>query len=217
MIPVLPIKENAKEQAKPKSGTNISERCSYEEARHHICIRVMNYAHNQKWLEKLPHVLWEDLAVIFVYRQEEGEELITAEDLDLWQVDLYELYRGALIESRSIHPPFFTSMQEFLGLLQEDEEEMGLYILTCKTPFYGSATLFYPGIFRELSEKLGDDLYIIPCSVHELLLVRKKEVEDPGELIDIIRRVNREDLLPGEILSDSLYEYRSGPDLLRRV
>lgn len=215
MIPLLSAKENAK--TGPEAKTKISGRCSYEEARHRICIRVLNYAHNQKELEKLPHVLWEDLAVIFVYQQEGSGEPITAEDLDLWQVDLYELYRGALIESRNIHPPYFTSMQEFLGLPQEDEEEMGMYILTCKAPFYGSATLFYPGIFGELSEKLGDDLYIIPCSVHELLLLRKKEVEDPGELIDIIRRVNREDLLPGEVLSDSLYEYRSGPDLLRRV
>ena len=77
--------------------------------------------------------------------------------------------------------------------------------------------MFYPGMMTYLAERLGGDLYVIPCSVHEVLLIRKEEIEDPQGLVSIIRSINRQELLPGDILSDSLYEYLADRDLLRRM
>lgn len=193
-------------------------RCGrYEEARHRICIRVMNYEHNRSRLERIPCVLWEDLAIVFFYEEEGGfVQMITVQDMTGWEIDIYELYRNALIQSRSIHPPYFVSMPDLLGIpLEARQQELPMYVLTCKKPACGSAVMFYPGILSELAERLHGDFYIIPSSIHELILV-KKENADPLETLDIIRRVNREELLAGEILSDSLYEYVSSRDVLRR-
>ena len=48
-------------------------------------------------------------------------------------------------------------------------------------------------------------------------MIRKEEIEDPQGLVSIIRSINRQELLPGDILSDSLYEYLADRDLLRRL
>ncbi len=197
----------------------ISEKLSYQNARKRICIRAVNRGHNRNELERLPFVAWEDLAIVFFF-DTGGEKAIpiTAEDLERWGIDRYELYRNALVQSRQIHPPLFATMREVLGIPEgEWKEEITLYVLTCRKPFYGSAAMFYPGMMAYLSERIGGDLYVIPCSVHELILVKKQEIEDPEGLRGIIRSVNREELLPGDVLSDSLYEYLEREDVLRRT
>lgn len=197
----------------------ISRKLSYQSAKERICIRVLNRGHNRSRLEKLPFVAWEDLAIVFFFDTGGAEEIpITAEDLERWELDLYELYRNALVQSRRIHPPLFATMREVLGIPENEwEEEIPLYVLTCRKPFYGSAVMFYPGMMAYLSERIGGDLYVIPCSVHELILVRRQKIDDPEGLHTIIRRVNREELLWGDVLSDSLYEYLEKEDVLRRA
>ena len=197
----------------------ISRKISYQNARDNICIRLVNRWHNRKELEQLPFVAWEDLAIVFFFDKGGPEEIpIMAEDLEKWEVDLYELYRNALVQSGRIHPPLFATMQEALGLPKSEwNEDISLYVLTSRKPFYGSAAMLYPGMMAYLSERIGGDLYVIPCSVHELILVQRQQIDDPEELCAVIRSVNRRELLPGDVLSDSLYEYLEDEDILRRT
>lgn len=200
---------------------NLAQTMPYQKAKERICIRTVNHCHNRQELEKLPYIGWEDLAIVFCYDVEDGGEIpILPEDLQQWGIDLYELHRNALIQSRRIHPPLFASLREVLGLPEDCEDagaESSLYVLTCRKAFYGSSVMFYPGMMTYLAERLGGDLYVIPSSVHEVLLIRKEEIEDPQGLVSIIRSINRQELLPGDILSDSLYEYLADRDLLRRL
>ena len=102
------------------------------------------------------------LVHVFCYDVEDGGEiLILPEDLQQWGIDLYELHRNALIQSRRIHPPLFASLREVLGLPEDCEDagaESPLYVLTCRKAFYGSSVMFYPGMMTYLAEPLGREL-----------------------------------------------------------
>ena len=60
---------------------------------------------------------------------------------------------------------------------------------------------------RDISDKLDSNLYIIPSSVHEVLVLSEKLGDDKKSLQEMIRMVNETHLEPQDILSDSLYFY----------
>ena len=65
-----------------------------------------------------------------------------------------------------------------------------------------------PEVVGAIAEALEDDLYILPCSVNEVLLVRASELEDGvDELKEMVRDVNETVVSEKDILSYSVYYY----------
>lgn len=199
--------------------TLLSGTYRYEQIRDRICIRVINQEHYRKELEHLMFIPWEDLAVIFYYLDPEAgsDHPLFRTDLDNWGLNPYELLRQAATQSRILHPPIFKTMREILQMPPAvGEEEIPLYVLTCKEEGYGAASMLYPGLLAEIAEQLKGDLYVVPSSVHELILLQTQRLQEPQGLISIIADVNRTVVLPGDFLSDSLYVYRRRKGELER-
>ncbi|MDE6700802.1 MAG: hypothetical protein K2K10_07315, partial [Acetatifactor sp.] len=100
--------------------------------------------------------------------------------------------------------------QETSGLSsgEEDEAEGVPMRVLCNTQrIYGATCMIYPGVLHALAEEAGENLYILPSSVHEILLMPESEVDDTKYLQDMIREVNSTQVEPEEILSDNLYYY----------
>lgn len=62
---------------------------------------------------------------------------------------------------------------------------------------------------ERIHELLGGDFYVLPSSVHELILL-KAEDQDPKQLADLVRSANRSVVKENEILADDLYVCESG-------
>ncbi len=92
------------------------------------------------------------------------------------------------------------------GNLMPDNE--GLYLLSNKDSFWGAAALFYPGVMERVYGLMGGDFYVLPSSVHELLLLPVSSM-DPQKLVDTIRSANRSVMKESEILADDLFICRS--------
>ena len=194
---------------------------TYEEIQDRICIRVWNLEHYRRELETLAYLPWEDLAVTFFYLErgtpEAGQLPISQRDLENWKLDLYELLRQSVTQSRFLHPPIFKPMRDILQLPPDlEEDELALYVLTCEEAGYGSATMLYPGLLAEIAAEMKEDLYVLPSSVHELILLPLRQMQKPESLISIIGEVNRTVVLPGDFLSNSLYLYRRDRGELER-
>ena len=58
-----------------------------------------------------------------------------------------------------------------------------------------------------IAEKVGGDYFVLPSSVHEVLIMPKSEDMDPKELRNMVQNVNVTQVAEGEILSDQVYEY----------
>lgn len=190
---------------------------------------MVNYEHWRTHLRNLAYLRWEDLVILFIYEEQEGERLqedresetgrvvLDRSDLDEWNVDVYTVFRNAALASCRLHPPVLSSIREILNIPEEYCAGPKLYTMSCRDYRYGAATIFYPGVLAAIAESFGGDLYIIPSSVHEVLFFRKEEADEPWKLKEIICSVNREIVLPGEVLSNSLYQFRRRVGELERV
>ena len=83
------------------------------------------------------------------------------------------------------------------------------YVLTNSRFFWGAGALFYPGMIERIHDLLGGDFYVLPSSVHELILI-KVDDQDPRQLADLVRSANRSVVRDSDILADDLFICRSG-------
>ena len=89
-------------------------------------------------------------------------------------------------------------------------EEAELFVVSNRYFVCGASVAFYPGFLESIGKALGTDFYILPSSINELILLRDLG-QNPLELLQIVKTVNRTQLQPEEILADAVYYFsRSG-------
>ena len=77
-------------------------------------------------------------------------------------------------------------------MLDEPEADPeGFLVLTTKDRYMGAAALFYPGMKERISDAIGgQDYYVVPSSVHEVMIVPYMEETSPEKLAVMLRNVN---------------------------
>jgi hypothetical protein len=84
--------------------------------------------------------------------------------------------------------------------------EHPIYILTNNIGVEGAVSVLYTDILENLKTKLQDNLYVIPSSINEVLIVPQKFV-DVDSVKDMVKNINRNMVAEGERLSDNVYLY----------
>lgn len=204
----------------PKEGVDMDFFRDFDRVKDRICYRLINREKNAELLRKVPHREFLDLAVCFhyAYRGEElgeGSILIYNTHLEAWNVAAEQLFSLAEENTRRLFAWECRSMEDALselsGELGKEEarqaESARMGILSNRSRLYGAACVLYPGLLEELAEENGGDFYILPSSVHEVILLDAGAEQDCGFLRDMIRDVNDTQVEPEEVLSYSLYYY----------
>ena len=178
--------------------------------------KLVHYGKNKKMLEDVPHIRWNDLAVVFYYAMEQdvvGRATITIrkEHLTIWKQDEDTLFAIAQENMRRDMPELLVPMKELLeemtGMELEKHYDVPMYVLTNKEKIFGASVLLYSEKLPELAEKTGKNLLILPSSVHEVLLMPDEEEQEYGFYRQMIAEVNTTQVDPEEVLSYSLYCY----------
>lgn len=91
-----------------------------------------------------------------------------------------------------------------------------LYILSNVLRIRGAAAILYPGVLKMAAKQIGGDLLVIPSSIHEMILLKWDESKgiDLEEVKQMVYEINRQNVLPEEVLSDTVYCYSSSEDRL---
>lgn len=87
-----------------------------------------------------------------------------------------------------------------------DNEDMEMYVLTNEIRCNGATCITYPDVLKNFAEKINSDFYIIPSSIHEVILVPKNNL-DKTTFDEMINEVNESELEPVEILANHAYLY----------
>lgn len=93
-------------------------------------------------------------------------------------------------------------------MLREIAVETGgpsMYIMSNKTRTFGAATLLYDKVLSDFAKKLKADLYILPSSVHEMILIPVTDDHEPERLKAMVKEVNETQVDAEEVLSNSVY------------
>ena len=67
--------------------------------------------------------------------------------------------------------------------------------------------MFYSSKIKALADKLDSDLYILPSSIHELILIPVLENEEVETLREMVNQVNEESVENIDYLSDNVYRF----------
>ena len=177
--------------------------------------KVINYAKNRELLTDVPYFRWHDLAVIFYYGMEEAafgraSILIHNSHLDMWGKSAEEIYCVARRNMKRSMPELLLPMQKLMEELmvrRMSEEELTLYVLTNREKLFGASAMLYSEKIKELADRFGTDLLILPSSVHEVLILPDDRNREYDFYRRMVKEVNTTQVDPEEILSYSLYRY----------
>ena len=187
-----------------------------------IVYKVVNYRSNEKMLEQVPHKRILDLAVVFycLLDNEYGRSataLIYNNNLKNWNVTIDDVYKAALKNTPDLLHSKISSMAalfEKCGVNVDGEEvdlkdyvPSDMYVLTNESKLNGAACILYENVLYDFAQKLGADLYILPSSVHEVILLPKLSMFEKDELVNMVKEVNTEGVAADEVLADHVYEY----------
>ena len=127
-----------------------------------------------------------------------------------------QLFDFASENTRRILPPVVKNMDQMifeeLGCpedfeLPEFPPEEQMWVLTNSHKMLGAASLIYEEQLHFLAQKLDSDLYILPSSLHEVILLSTKMTENPSELAEMVAEVNEEQVDLEDQLSNNVYHY----------
>lgn len=194
---------------------------NYERVKDQIVLKLINTEKNSALLSDVPHMEFLDLSIVFQVLVSDkniggASVLIHNAHAKLWGVDCSELYKCALKNTPQLLPYEIKGMSDVICEIMEVDankgsgdfgEQIPMYVLSNSRRTDGAACMLYPELIADFAKAVGGDLYIIPSSIHELLLLPVWVAENGEGLVDIIREVNETQLLTEEVLSDSLYLY----------
>lgn len=213
---------------KNMSKIQILDLTSYEEAKEHMTVKMVNTRANQRMLRELPHKELEDLSVFCQIElpsssDDHSETInVTHEIIERWGVDQDVVIKGALESAEKKHPPVMIAMQDALEWCMGNQKEEfnlletgsaqeldinGMFVLSNQVKVHGAAVLTYPGMSEKLNELFPDGFYVIPSSIHEILIVSQKLEISPKQLGEMVREVNRTAVSREDILSDRVYQF----------
>jgi len=240
------------ESNKINSRISVNFFTDFENVKEKIMFKLINYDKNSELLEKIPHVKFLDLAVVFYCLLSEGvfenaTILIHKSHMQMWNTDTEQLFRIATentprclvsdlrnmedVMREMLTPELKDELKEAVRQDAEDDcgisiseekvdefvgqlfspsggnPENAMYVLSNQSKINGAACMLYEDILKVLADELDRDLFILPSSIHEVIIVPANDSNPRGDLCKMVREVNETQVAEEEILSDIVYFY----------
>ncbi len=197
----------------------------YEKVKERLSIEVVSAERNAEQLENVPHKLMEDMAVVYrinisLGHAEEGTVLVNNHLLESYGISPEQLHTDAEKNSAIIKPIILKGIGDVMRSMMSPEEaelfgvdeleaDEILYVATVPDKIKGAGVLAYDGFMDYATQKLEGDFFVLPSSVHEILLVKDDGSMSYQELQALVKSVNATEVSPEDQLTNSVYHYDS--------
>ena len=165
---------------------------------------------HRELLKTAVHKEVEDLSMIvhaFV-PQSEGitkNLVVTANALNAMEIDREQFMKDAIAASEKNYPAGMARLSSFLRV--EEGAATDLYVASMPDMANGAGVILYPHFMGKAAQELGGDFYVIPSSVHEVLLLKDDGAIALEDIKEIVRSVNRSEVSHEDFLSDNVYHF----------
>ena len=169
-----------------------------------------------------------------------GTVQVTRDQVVAWGVSEEELTELAMHNTEKNSPPVLRSIEDVLldilsadhakdisGDSEEERErlreslqeesarrEFPMYVLSNGRSHIGASALLSLPFLKRFEEKIGEDFWILPSSIHEVILVPVSKMPDRDKLIAMVKEINRTQVPPQEFLSDEVYCFHEFENLM---
>lgn len=207
---------------------NAEQFMQFESIKTRIVQKLINHEKNKELLVNAPHERIMDLAAVCYIIADQIEQgyatiLVRNEHLGLWDITEEDLFKYARKNSPRLLPSTITSMSDILKQLMGDTWDNGsgqepnplepeLFILSNVSQCNGATSILYHGVLKAFAMEHETDVVILPSSLHEVLLFPVRDEIDTAYLNEMVREINRNEVAPEDVLSDSIYMYKLESD-----
>ena len=199
-------------------AVDVSELMNYEAAKKYLCFDVVGSDRNADMLEKVPHTDKENISMVYRLQLDSTENgaatvLITNAMMEQFGVTKEQLHADAMENAQEIRPADFRTMAavmaEMMGMPEEMMADMAppMYVATNQDKVQGAAVMFYPDFMDQAAKELGGDIFILPSSVHEVLILPDDGNMNAQEWKEMVTSINASEVSPEDRLTDSVYHY----------
>ncbi len=199
----------------------------FDSIKSQIMCKLVNYERNTSYLEGRPYLRFHDLAIIFYYlfkddQLEHASIFLQNEHFEKWNITISQLYEAALENTMREFPPYIETMEEKIrhiiehknkNCVEEDlDESYGekidfMYVLCNPADLNGAVGMLDFATLERFAKRINSSFYILPSSVHEVILVPAHTPEDKLRFLELVQEANEECVLPEDFLSNSVYYY----------
>ncbi len=199
----------------------------FEAVRDRLYIKLINRASNDEFLKEVPYEEFLDLAIVAyvrVYDRRIGNGIIMVrnEHLDLWGMDAAAVLG---IAKKNTHDHDGFTLRHIMDVLasmgtegfdaaEAEKDEFPMYVATNRKMLNGATVLTMKDKLREFGKVIGTDYYVIPSSVHELILLGRNDSKNVCDIDEMIREVNETQVGPDDVLADHAYLYSLKDEVL---
>ena len=198
----------------------------YSQMKEKLAMEVVSAEANKEMLENVPHQNMEDMAVVYRFILSSDDEgrasvLVTNQILENMGVTPEQLHADAMENAPQIKPAEIKGMSEvmaemmgieqaeMMGIVPVDPKDEQMFVATVPDKVHGAGVLAYQDFMDQAAERVGGDFFILPSSIHEVLIVPDNGKMDLKDLENMVKEVNATQVAPADKLTDSVYHYDS--------
>lgn len=199
-----------------------------EHFKDNVVMCLINTEQNRDLLAGIPSRGFQDLSVIYRWVVKSSPDavesaIVSNEMAEMAGMTEEELFRCAVENTRRINPVSVTCMGSMFGSIpeganfpQEVRDEMerakrtaeNMWIISNKSGINGAVSMLYEENLHQLAEKMGENLFILPSSIHEVIAIPAEMAEkNLTNLTEMVQEVNMNCVELGERLSNNVYHY----------
>lgn len=199
-----------------KEIQDIVSKIDKEMVKDNVFIQVINTTKNIEKLKELVSRKFLDLSIIYRVRIKTSDKGIISLAINNSFMEYYgfkesDLYNLAFINTKKMFP-FQCSialdiLSNFVDISEIDDSVVNddMLVLSNSLSNLGAHVILYQDELLSIANKFNSDFYIIPSSIHELLVKPLSSINNPDELKFIISKVNATTIPADEFLSNNLY------------
>ena len=189
----------------------------YSRMKNTLAMEVVSAERNAALLETVPHKDMEDMAVVYRFVVGDtpggtGTILVTNQMLDNYGITAEQLHEDAMRNAPEIRPMVIEGMAEVLAKQMgvenvEAMEQDVMLVATVEGNVHGAGVLAYEDFMDKAAERVDGSFFILPSSVHEILIIPDNGQFDLRSLENMVREVNATTVDPVDKLTDNVYHY----------
>lgn len=208
------------EKHKIREPLDMSFLLDYDWVKERVVYKLIGYEKNKEMLREVPHIRFLDMAVVFYCRIlhdtfGSAAVLVKNELCRMWHMETEDLYAYAEQNTPRLLPQKLMDLKELNG--GNEIWNLKMYVLTNQQKRFGAGSILYSGMVEEIAEMIGTSFWILPSSVHEVILLPQSKGISGNCLKEMVAEVNKTQLSDEEILTDSVYYYDTGIQKIRQL
>lgn len=202
-------------EERPKINTDVL--LDYNIMKNVLMIQAVPVEGNREKLKNVPHRIVGDIAAVYrlVIDQSHGTVasiLITNNLLNEFGITENDLHNDAVYYSSRNFPASITSMKKIMADNMELPVEAipgpdNLFVATCNHGEDGAGCIFYPEFMVSIAKEFNGGFYVLPSSVHEIIVLPESVGMPVKEMNYMVRTINQNEVQRKDRLSNNAYHY----------